>query len=89
MHESYTPFLLTRLAVAQNPSLRRNETPLTREFYTNLFGKLREILFRPIEILLHCLVVQLIAFVIAVKFRVYALQLSTYASVLAYIISLN
>ncbi|PLB48934.1 putative efflux pump antibiotic resistance protein [Aspergillus steynii IBT 23096] len=72
--ECYTPILLHRKARAHNP----NHQPL--HAVGGLLSQLRRNLYRPLHILIHRPIIQLLALIYALDFGIYILMLSTYAS---------
>ncbi|GMF69036.1 unnamed protein product [Aspergillus oryzae] len=80
LKESYTPTLLRRKARAQNPNLYPKNSPLTQQFYIDLFTQLRKNIYRPLRLLLTRPIIQFLAIVYGLDFGIYVLMLSTYAN---------
>ncbi|KAE8354884.1 major facilitator superfamily domain-containing protein [Aspergillus coremiiformis] len=79
LKESYTPTLLHQKATAQNPNLQRN-SPVTPQFYIDLFIQLRKNIHRPLRLLVKRPIIQLLSLVYGLDFAIYVLMLSTYAN---------
>lgn len=80
--ETYVPVLLRRKAAAQseNVSLEPSPNPFEARFYRDLYAKLSVSLVRPLQMLVHRPIIQVIALIMALNFGVYTLLLSTFSS---------
>ncbi|ROW17581.1 hypothetical protein VPNG_00758 [Cytospora leucostoma] len=81
LKETYTPVLLRRKTAARNdPHHELSQPPLSmvsrRDVYHRLFANLA----RPMRLLVHRPIMQVIALIIALNFGIYSLLLSTFAS---------
>ncbi|KAI3325009.1 putative efflux pump antibiotic resistance protein [Xylariaceae sp. AK1471] len=78
LRESYTPVLLRRKTASQG-NASPPSPPWSIAFWREFMPKLSVYLLRPVKLLVHRPVIQLISFLIALNFGIYTLLLSTFA----------
>lgn len=81
IRETYTPVILRRKAAADiDRDLELSPNPLSATFRRDFYQRLSVNLLRPLKLLVHRPIIQVIALIMALNFAVYCLLLSTFAS---------
>lgn len=79
--ETYTPVLLRRKTSARvDTNLELSSNPLEKSLRQDFYRRLSTNLLRPLKLLVHRPIIQVISLIMALNFGVYCLLLSTFAS---------